>query len=203
MNENATSLVQNITSAKAFQLIEGRGSYRLTDIAKHYFFPTTDNEKKLAVLQMVRSPSIYEALIERFDGQKIPVDMLPNILHRDHRVSKSWQPRVAGLFLSAMREAELIDARGFLRYKSSLHSARAGTMSPMRESQPETLSPVVPESVEPVRSSPTRSAAIRDDVTVWDFRGIHLEAPETMTMDLWKKLSDYVNVLKPDEDSGE
>ena len=38
----------------------------------------------------------------------------------------------------------------------------------------------------------------RNDVAIWSYRGIRLEAPENMTSELWKKLSDYVNVLKPD-----
>ncbi len=36
-------------------------------------------------------------------------------------------------------------------------------------------------------------------MTCWNFRGIRLETPENMTKELWQKLFNYVNVLKPDE----
>jgi hypothetical protein len=40
----------------------------------------------------------------------------------------------------------------------------------------------------------------KEGIVRWSYRGIQMEVPENMTMDLWKKLSEYVNVLKPEND---
>ncbi|MGB7158012.1 MAG: hypothetical protein WBD40_08090 [Tepidisphaeraceae bacterium] len=198
VSESAPSLNQNIGSAKCFSMIDGRGSYRLTDTAKRYFFPTKTSEKRAAMLAMIKSPTIFESLIERFDGEKIPpTDVLVNVLHREHDVSESWRPRVATLFLSTMREAEVIDSSGILRYRASLHAADDGTMSVMNSAAQPIVS--TPPPVQRERESVV--AAESGSADIWQFRGIRLQTPEHMSIDLWKKLSDYVNVLKPMEDS--
>jgi hypothetical protein len=198
--EAAPSLHQNISAAKSFNLIDGRGNYRLTECAKRYFFPTDDAEKHQAILEMIKCPSVFEALIIRFDGQKVPVaDVLVNVLQRHFDVTASWRPRVAALFLSALRDAQIVDANGILRYKASLNGGGVvlAPMSATVASAPSTNSPVGSTLLR--IPAPENSPA--SDMTTWVFRGIRLQTPEHMTMELWKKLSDYVNVLKPEVDS--
>ncbi|HWE97925.1 MAG TPA: hypothetical protein VG269_28500 [Tepidisphaeraceae bacterium] len=203
VSDKSPSLIQNIASAKAFGLIHGRGSFRLTETAQKYFFPTSEGERQRAILHAIKTPLIFESLIDRFDGQKVPdAATLVNILHRDYHVTVSWQRRVAALFISTIREAKIVDASGILRYQSSLHTAGNGILGGM--SSPTTSSsptPVPADRLPPAYESLVAMEPVKAGVAGWTYRGIRVEVPENLTFELWKKLIDYVNVLKPDEKS--
>jgi hypothetical protein len=203
MDEAAAALSQTIGAAKAFGFIEGRGAYRLSEIGLHYFYPTTDTEKHHALLAALKMPTVFEALIDRFDGSRVPTtEVLTNILHRDHKVTESWRPRLASLFLTSLRDAEVIDGAGFLRYRASMDGTTGSNIRPMNTAvQPV---PDFPQVVSP----PTSPTQVRnDDVgavsvnhasrTTWNHKGLRVETPDPLPMDLWQKLSNYVNVLKP------
>jgi hypothetical protein len=200
VDQNSTALLQNITSAKTFDMLAGRGSYHLTETAKRYFFPTEPGEKQRAMLRMIGAPIIFQSLINRFDGGRVPdSETLVNILHREHKVSQSWRPRVATLFLSTLREAQVIDGAGFLRYAASMHSAGNGTMASMRDAP---VAEHTPEPSSPVATQPAdRAIPTQGGVTTWHYKGgiLRVETPENLSYDVWKKLYDYVAVLKPEE----
>ena len=189
-------------------VIGGHGTYVLTEVAKRYFFPIEDEERdrRLALFQMIRTPAVFNALISRFDGGKIPAKAtLTNIVYRDMNVTQSWKERVATLFLSALVEAGAIDQGGFLRYKALLSSLSGGGAVGARDAgvkevdarsgeldAPSSLSTSTPSVPRP------SDQTVRDCFTTWNHRGIRVDVPENLTMELWKKLSDYIEVLKPD-----
>src|SRR5438552_704505 len=101
-SDTSGAFLQRLGSARSFGLIEGRGSYRLTDQAKRYFYPANDRERQRAQLVFLASPTVFNEIIKRFDGSRLPASsMLANILHREFAVSDSWKERVAASFIKA------------------------------------------------------------------------------------------------------
>jgi len=207
IEESAPTLIGVLGAAKLYNLVEGRGSYRLSDTAKSFFYPTNENERHIARLQMVKGPPLFSALIDKFDGTRLPgPEVLVNILHREHRIAESWRPRAVSLFMSSLRESQLLDAGGFLRYKASLQAAGNGSMGGMKEPQTNVVDrPAAEQAPDPFdRTESRRSSRISDDVDVWSFRlggnSVRLETSRELSFAAWRKLHQYVQILKPEED---
>ena len=209
MEESAGALLQTIGSCKTLGFLEGRGSYILTDRAKRYFFPESDADRDQARLEMLKMPVVFASLIERFDGQRLPApENLVNILARDHVANDTWRPRIVSLFLNALRDANVIDGNGFLRYTASLHRAKNATVAPMKDTAVIVENPTERPAMSsaPHRQSESASAASRpvaSDVDIWAFRigneSVRLETSHELSMAAWTKLARYVEVLKPEQ----
>jgi hypothetical protein len=212
VEEDSPTLMGVLGAAKLYNLIEGRGSFQLTDVAKNYFHPTSANQRQLAHLQMVVGPPLFAALIERFDGARIPdQEMLVNILHRDHHIAESWRSRAASLFLSSLREAQLIDGAGFIRYRASLDANSAGNIGVMKE--PATNTPeasTVSVGAPPAPKSSVLPAGIKKDDTglIWGLDTwtakvgddiLRLETSHDLSPAAWERLNRYVQAIKPEK----
>jgi hypothetical protein len=203
--ESSPSFTQLIASAKVFGMIEGWGSYKLTEHGKRYFLPSNDTDRAHAALSFFRSPLAFRRLIERFDGNPLPdVKTLENILRRDEEsgVPKSWAERTAGIFRTAADQLGLIDAGGHLRYGAAKLSGRQ-VQDRRAEAAPQTNEPssVAPESsgirdavsVEVMRPSP--------GMNTWIFTEgggtLKLETPDPLPKALWQRLQKYVEAIEP------
>jgi hypothetical protein len=203
MSETTANFMQLIGSAKCFGLIEGRGSYSLSAASRRFFNPANETEKRLAFLTFLKTPLVFEKLIARFDGSKLPNnDLLATVLHKEHNITESWRPRIASMFLSAVREADVVDGNGFLRYESSVRAAsRAEDLQPAASlAPPASTTPQVYADLSihnrgmPVFQKPT-------ETNVWSFQlgdsFVRLETSRNMSPALWAKLEQYISVLKP------
>jgi len=195
MPPNSPNLIGMIGAAKLYQLILGiGGTYTLTPVGRAYFNPaSTDNDRQLALLRMVNGPPLFAQLIDKFDNDWLPTnERLVEVVENEHGIAKSWQSRAVSLFISSLRKANVIDAAGFLRFRATLEALSNKTG--------ETASPPSLGSAGPGHKpdkAPTGEPKAAG-IAVWQFQGIRVESPEEMTMAQWKKLCDYVNVLKPD-----
>lgn len=212
-DENSSAFTNVTGAAKCFGIIQGWGSYSLTDAAKLFFYPSDPHQQRRSLLEMIKSPPAFGVLIDRFDGTRLPeVGLIANILHREFGVPESWMSRVASLFISSMREADLIDSGGFLRYSATMHSnAGMDVAHDMSEDRPATdevrAVPEISQRPAPPSIQPSIQAT-NGDLNAWVFSGknggtLRVETPRELTMDLWNKLSKYVQMLKPDSDGGE
>lgn len=123
--ENGPSFFQRVTSAKAFGLIEGRGSYSITALAKQYFFPTDENGKESAAVKSLSFPKAFALLVQKFDGGKLPsIEMIGNIIHSEADIPISKKSILAGLFLRSVHFIGAIDTGGFLRCKALVSAGR-------------------------------------------------------------------------------
>jgi hypothetical protein len=195
---------QRLSSARTYGVIfGGRRGYRLTDAGKRYFFPSSETEKRQAMLEFLKTPPIFSDVINRFDGNKIPApDMLANTLLREMNIPESWKARVARFFLKAAQDAGAIDSHGFLRYAASRHSM---------DGEPLIQSKTHIDTAPPPISSPTSVPSPlfhtpEDGMNAWVFslngKTVKVETSNALTPELWKKLNSYVQVLKPfEEDS--
>jgi hypothetical protein len=221
MGESSPSFAQVLASAKCFGMIEGRGSYRLTEDGVRYFFPTEDNESLKAKLSFFARPTAFRLLVDRFDGDRLPeAPVLANILLRHGKVPKSWVGRAASLFMDAVNELGLIDEGGRLRYAVALKKATRD--SPVAPAAHEAFPEKVPfhqreihefarptvrpgQSSDPQESSPAPATGSEPRpeyrTNVWSFREaggmVRVESPDPLPRVLWERLKRYVDVLEP------
>jgi hypothetical protein len=209
VEEGSNSLTVLLGASKLYDLLDGRGAYRLTETAKQYFHPTNPSDAVVAKLKMAKSPPLFSALIERFDGTRLPAqDMLVNLLNREYRITESWRTRAVQLFLSALKFADAVDASGFLRFKASLAAAGLGSIGGMNGTVPdaEKLSdsqdaPIAPQIAQPAINEVNVSSG---SVNTWTFgtgkEVVRVQTSQDLSMDLWEKLEQYVRVLKPTQE---
>lgn len=197
--ESSGGFGQRIMSARSFGMIEGRGSYRLTEAGRKYFYPENEAQKQQAALTFFASPSTFSDIIKRFDGGKVEAKMLANILRRELDISESWKDRVAGTFIKTAQAVGAMDASGYLRYRVAQHTMTNTLQSPSMSGQP---APAASTAPAPRTEQPEQSAPMSDCDTFVHSIGdqtVRLVATKGLSMALWKKLSSYVeHVLKPD-----
>jgi hypothetical protein len=117
--ENGPSFFQRVGAAKAFGLIDGWGSYSLTELAKQYFYPTIENGKQIASLDILKFPKPFSVLIQKFDGGLLPnSELLGNIIHKDAGIPVSKKSVVASCFVRSAQFLGVVDSGGFLRCRA-------------------------------------------------------------------------------------
>jgi len=204
--ESTPSFFQRISSSKIFGIVEGWGTYSLTETGRMYFYPTSEQDRIQAGLMMLKAPDPFEKLISRFDGERLPTtELLGNILHQEAGIPDSWKNREAQLFVKSAQFLGIIDAVGVLRYDAALHKLQAPRVElpAERATEEAALSPATEEEELP-QVAPPKTDNPRNGSTVWVFqykgRQLKVETPEVMPKELWEKLNAYVQILKPSQD---
>ncbi|MGA3169402.1 MAG: hypothetical protein ABSE62_00155 [Chthoniobacteraceae bacterium] len=197
--ESTPSFFQKIGSAKIFGIIDGWGSYTLTDAGKRYFYPTSETDKIQAGLSFLSKPQSFGILLRRFDGEKLPsTAMLGNILHQEAGIVDSWKDRLASTFIRSARFLGIIDDSDILRHDASMQTQHQPASDEiLGELQDGDITPKSEEVVRHKRSPAPGSPGH----TVWTYPVgpgyIRVEVPEDITPEIWKKLNAYVQILKP------
>ena len=125
-SEKSASLFQRISSAKAFGLIVGRSEYGLSEAAKRYYSPTSEQDRSNALLEFLATPTSFREIIRLFDGEQLPKrEILGNIFSEKLKVPESWKDRAAGFFENSAQFVGVIDENRFLRFKATQHAAAA------------------------------------------------------------------------------
>ncbi|HEY3932672.1 MAG TPA: hypothetical protein VGM58_09930 [Verrucomicrobiae bacterium] len=125
-SEKSASFLQRISSAKVFGLIVGRSDYSLSDAAKRYYSPTSDQERSNALLEFLTAPTSFREIIRLFDGEQLPKrEILGNIFSEKLKVPESWKDRAAAFFENSAQFVGVIDENRILRFKATQHTAAA------------------------------------------------------------------------------
>ena len=193
--ESTPSFFQKLSASKAWGIIDGWGSYQLSELGRTYFYPTSEDAKSRAGLAFLKKPTIFDHLANRFDGDKLPPNnVLGNILHQEFAIPDSWKDRLAGIFVRSAQYLGIIDSVGILRYDASMHEKTVE-----RKVLVETI-PDVPDAKERSGDALETPAEGR---AVWHFpyKGsyVRLDTPENIAPELCGKLNAYVQVIKPIE----
>jgi hypothetical protein len=131
VEENSSSMTQLIIATKTFGIVEGRGEFSLTSNGKRYFYPTSEQEKKLAQLAFLAAPSVFSQLLEKFDGNRLPnAEMLGNLI-LGMGVPESWKQRVASLFVSSLKDVAAVDSQGIIRVGAAKHQKHEQPQGPI------------------------------------------------------------------------
>jgi hypothetical protein len=212
IDENAADFSQKIASTKTYGLIDGRGTFKLTELSMGLFFPTADpeREKKIALLQAAAQPGAFAALLQRYDGSKPPSqELIGNVLSQQMGIPESWKMRVATFFIKSMEASGALGPDGFLRHAAELEKARQATTGG-----------AAPTGTEPDRKvynngataggrtsgnvgNMTQDESEQLGVIVWKYpykgKSLRVETPEDMSREVWEKLNRYITVLEPEK----
>lgn len=204
MDADSSALSQLISSARCFGIIEGHGSFKLTQAGSGYFLPTLPAESRQAELSFLVAPKAFELLVDRFDGSSLPTaKVIANVLLKDGHVPRSWVDRVAGIFLDAIAQLRLVDGTGRLRY--SVASTAALRMNEEQDQQPKEAADEPKEvglSIEKTSKVQEERPHRRDaSINAWDFTEaggtVRVETPNPLPRALWERLKRYVEILEP------
>ena len=207
VGENSGDFITKIASAKTYGLIDGRGTFNLTDLSRGYFFPTTDpdREKKMALLQASAQPGAFSALLSRFDGSKPPdQELIGNVLSQQMGIPESWKARVTKYFLKSMEFAGALGSDGFLRHAAELERVRRGgpPLKVALEKNGQDQNGGVKDPLDDPPADPPNDPD-QVGVIVWKYpykgKTLRVETPEDMPKEVWQKLSAYIGVLEPTE----
>lgn len=122
--EKSASFLQRVASAKAFGLIVGRSDYSLSEAAKRYYSPTSEQDRSNALLEFLTAPTSFREIIRLFDGAQLPKrEILGNIFSEKLKVPESWKDRAAAFFENSAQFIGVIDENRFLRFKATQHAA--------------------------------------------------------------------------------
>lgn len=186
------AFLQRLATARSFGILEGRGAYQLTEQAKQYYLPSNDTEKQQALIGMFASPPVFADLLKRLDGNKLPPrSMVANILRRELNLPASWSDRVAGFFVNGAQFSGALDAQGFLRLSAARH-----TMPKAMTDSRSTESPAFTSHGSQQNAEIEESAPLGKDS--WVYQAVRLDTPRDLSPALWKKLNQYVQVIKPE-----
>ena len=123
--ETGPSFFQRVASCRAFGLIDGRGAYLLTELAKQYFYPTVEGGRDIAAVKVLTVPRAFSILVQKFDGGKLPgIETIGNIIHTEAAIPVSKKNILAGLFLRSVQYIGAIDPSGFLRCKALIAAGK-------------------------------------------------------------------------------
>lgn len=123
--ETGPSFFQRVAASRAFGVIDGRGSYSLTDLGKQYFYPTVENGKEAAAVKMLTFPKSFSILVQKFDGGKLPSnEMIGNIIHAEADIPVSKKNILAGCFVRSAQFIGAIDTSGFVRCKALVSAGK-------------------------------------------------------------------------------
>jgi hypothetical protein len=208
MGDTSAGFYQLVASAKCYQIVEGTRELSLTELGHDYFFPQSEGDQRRAYLGFFGAPPVYQATIQRLDGQRLPsAQILANQLHVQTGVPRSWATRAASLFLTTAAELGVVDDGGFLRYEVALHQAgKDGAASRPSGTadlavSPATLTGTAHSFAPSLTPRLPVTAAMDSKANVWTFSEaggtVRLETPDPLPWPLWDRLTRYVKMLEP------
>lgn len=216
--EDNPGFTQLVGAAKAYRMLQGRTSYRLTHLGHRLCRPEGPDEFSHACIEALESPLAFRVLIERFDGKRLPnVDTLVNILVRGGHAPESWAGRVAAFFSAGAKEIGVLDDEGILRVGArraalvggaSLNTEIAGSRDEESQSlrQARNAADISSAKQNSTERQPANSqqAGQAPTMTVWTLPStngaIRVETPNPLPRALWERLKRYVESQEPLEE---
>jgi hypothetical protein len=105
-----------IASAQKFGLIDyHKGEITVSpeyELIEHAY---NDEERSQALAKAFFEPDVFQELFNRFEGKKLPIDLLERMLIREYEVNPKRASRVAKYFVDGLEFLDLIDATNNLK----------------------------------------------------------------------------------------
>lgn len=118
------TLVLKISAAVQYGLLDmkSKEGYKVSDLFVKYFRPIDESQKKEALLTGFKSPTLYESLINTFDGQILPPEKpLANILLQKHNISEVACEKAAQIFLENAKNLGLLNDENMFSVNSKIN----------------------------------------------------------------------------------
>ena len=137
-----------IAACSHFGLLDRTGNtYSLSELAKKIIASTSEEEKISAIIESVKSPTLYSKLIATYDNQSLPTS-LNNILDRNYGIISKKATTAATIFKESVEYAGVlhngvISSAGHVVLKNTdTHNAGQSLVSgsPIKNNNVETMS---------------------------------------------------------------
>lgn len=97
-----------ISACVHFGLLNRSGNtYAVSELSGKVLTPVSENEKAMALVEAVSSPSLYKKLITEYDGRALP-KMLENILCREYGIIENSAKKATDIFKRSLEYAGLL-----------------------------------------------------------------------------------------------
>lgn len=105
------SFTAKIGASKQYGLISTSNStIQLTDLAKEYLYPTSNNLEAIKS-EMFKQPPLYQVLIEEYEGKAMPDEqILANLLLSKYSISRAAKDTAARVFINNANDLGVIKA---------------------------------------------------------------------------------------------
>lgn len=114
---SADSIKQQLSSCQQYKLLEikfGTG-YKITDLFKRIFLPLNENEKRIAIIESLKSPETYYQLFKDYEFHILPpLNGIKNHFVRNHHLKEDIAEKTAQIFIENLEDNNLLDSRGVL-----------------------------------------------------------------------------------------
>lgn len=105
---------RKIAALAHFGLLNRTGdTYTVSNLANRILFPTSNEDKEMAIIEAAKQPNLYSLLLTKYSGEKLPA-MLQNVLYADYGISPSAAPEAVSAFTETMKFSRLLDENGIL-----------------------------------------------------------------------------------------
>ena len=105
-----------ISSAQKYGLIEyHRGIIKVSADYQFIVHSYTEDEKKSRKAKAFLTPQVFSELFHRFEGKKLPVELLEKMLIREYNVEPNLASRVSKYFTEGLRSLDLLDSSNIIQ----------------------------------------------------------------------------------------
>lgn len=143
---------RKIAALMQFGLLDRAGNtYIVSALAERILVPTSNEEKNAAITEAASRPSLYHALISKYNSQALP-SMLSNIIVREYGIAESNAAQTVANFKSSLDFAQLmrngvISSEGFTEQSvadTSDQKPAPSTAEPPKQEQKASLQEKIP-----------------------------------------------------------
>lgn len=199
-NIKTNTFSAKLSAARQFGLLSLKEEgYWLTPLAKSILHPIDPADIGRLYRQALLTPPIYDELIHRLDGKRVPeLEILANILYHHHNITVSAKDAAAEAFVSSARFAGALGEDhvlnlGVQKGASALavpHSESASEQPRLFESPPAATSGPAPPR-ERSSAAADHPSAVRIDLRLWggdEGKIIRVRGPESLTPESFERL---------------
>lgn len=105
-------IATQLSAANYYGLVElkQKEGYKPTELFKSIYKSHTDEEKHQAKVTCLTNPELYQKIIQKYNGGRLPeISGLAILLYRDYKVAEDASERAARIFLQNVEDLKLLD----------------------------------------------------------------------------------------------
>lgn len=205
-NTTYNNIKQKLSTAQEYGLLEMRYKlgYKLTSLFFKVYKPEHEEEKKLGMIECLRTSELYSKLLDEFEGHPLPSEQsLANRLIRSFHIKDYIATKAAQIFIANLHENYLLTSDGLVRVLAKQPPPGPSTIvsSPKKEENPYQPQLNLPPAVtdEPVQVSLQRSREveyIEIPVPLKSGRRAFIKIPEDYKPEDCDRIAKFVEALK-------
>ena len=113
-----------VGASTKFGFVENnRQKLTVTQLFRDYKLSYSEEESRNVLLKAFVGVPVFRDLAERFDGKRVPIQILPKLLIKEFGVSNVEASRVAGYFLEAAKDTGILVDDGHIKLKRLTESS--------------------------------------------------------------------------------